>query len=270
MNMMRLKYLLPSLMLLAAALAGAETDYHALPVKAVLFPIREATLSTPVDGMIAKCRFRAGQRFGKDDCSIDSVLESGVDAPECKISEHESEVIDAWDEFHCGIRQKTLGFPVWAEWFQKPSPDSSPEWKRRFIVKNNLLYQGNKSFIDAWLERHNGLSGFTPTERKMEWQAGESIASAWDGIIQFRPSGIRIRRPDCFPALVAMVQIPIVGKLHRRMTIREAARLQSFPDSFVPNENAHDAYKQFGNAVNVEVIRKCAMSLLSEEPSVSP
>lgn len=48
-------------------LGGAENDYNALPVKAVLFPIREATLSTMIDGMIAQYHFRAGERFKKND-----------------------------------------------------------------------------------------------------------------------------------------------------------------------------------------------------------
>ena len=47
--------------------SAAESDYSALPVKAVLFPIREATLSTMIDGMIARCHFRAGERFRKGD-----------------------------------------------------------------------------------------------------------------------------------------------------------------------------------------------------------
>ena len=50
-----------------SGLAGAENDYQSLPVKAVLFPIREATLSAPIDGMIAKISFRPGERFKKDD-----------------------------------------------------------------------------------------------------------------------------------------------------------------------------------------------------------
>ena len=97
--------------------------------------------------------------------------------------------------------------------------------------------------------------------RKMEWQCGDSLDSAWDALMQKRPSGLRIKRPDCAPALVAIVQVPIIGPARRRMTVREAARLQSFPDAFIPNSDKHQAYKQFGNAVNVEVIRQCSIEL---------
>ena len=123
------------------------------------------------------------------------------------------------------------------------------------------LYIDNKNFIDAWLNKWNDLNDFTPTERKFEWQAGESIKSVWDGFIQYRPSGIRVKRPSSFPALVAIVQIPIIGRYKRRLTPREAARLQSFPDEFIPNTNEHQAYKQFGNAVNVNCVKFLAEQL---------
>lgn len=199
----------------------------------------------------------------KKDCSLKTVYETDNSDPSYDLTRHEVEVIDAWDEFHKGIREKVIGFPIWADWFKTPPPDTDemPEWKRSFILKNNALYQNNKTFIDGWLRRHDNLRSFTPTMRKMEWQCGTSVDSAWDAFLQMRPSGLRIKRPDCAPALVAIVQVPIIGPLHRRMTVREAARLQSFDDRFVPNRNPHQAYKQFGNAVNVEVIRQCAARL---------
>ena len=100
----------------------------------------------------------------------------------------------------------------------------------------------------------------------MEWQCGADCESIWDAIIQFRPSGVRVKRPNVFPALVAMVQIPIIAKVKRRLKPREAARLQSFPDSFICNKNDHQAYKQFGNAVNVKVIEYMAKQLFKLKP----
>jgi len=49
------------------SLSAADPDYGALPVKVVLFPFREATLSTQIDGVIAKYNFRGGERFKKSD-----------------------------------------------------------------------------------------------------------------------------------------------------------------------------------------------------------
>lgn len=199
----------------------------------------------------------------KSACSLDSILEVGCKDADYALTEDEVEVIDTWDEFYRGIKEKVLGFPIWVDWFKTPPPPQGemPEWKRLFIEKNNRLYRNNKEFIDRWLAKHNNLESFTPTMRKMEWQCGESVASAWDAFLQMRPSGLRIKRPDCAPALVAIVQVPIIGKYRRRMTLREAARLQSFDDRFIPNANMHQAYKQFGNAVNVKVIKYCAQKL---------
>ena len=60
-----------------------------------------------------------------------------------------------------------------------------------------------------------------------------------------------------------MVQIPIIGRYKIRLTVREAARLQSFPEEFIPNKNDMQSYKQFGNAVNVDVIKLMAEKLLN-------
>ena len=64
-----------------------------------------------------------------------------------------------------------------------------------------------------------------------------------------------------------MVQIPVIGKYKRRLTVEEAGKLQSFPNptrdetkmnlnSFLCDSNDQQAYKQFGNSVNVEVIKE--------------
>jgi len=122
----------------------------------------------------------------------------------------------------------------------------------------------NRLFIDKWLKKYNNLSDFVPTHTKFEWQAGEHIDSVWQGIIQFRPSGIRVKRPTEFPALVAMVHIPVIGWEKRRLTPREVANLQSFPDDYKINGNIQQAYKQFGNAVNVKVVEFLARQLFKQ------
>lgn len=190
------------------------------------------------------------------------ILENGNVDKKYFITEYQEMVLNAWDEFYQGIKEKVIGFPIWTYEFREVYDISEfPKWKQDFCRKNRELYLNNKEFIDGWLSKYNELEDFTPTDRKFEWQAGTSIKTIWDGIIQFRPSGIRVKRPDTFQALVAMVQIPIIGRLRRKLTPREAARLQSFPDSFIPNENDQQAYKQFGNAVNVNVVQLLAEQL---------
>ncbi len=198
----------------------------------------------------------------KEQNSIYSILDSDVDDASYRISDKEEYVLNAWDEFYKGIQETVIGFPIWAEYFKdKDIEDDFPDWKKDFIRKNKALYELNKKFIDFWLAKYDNLKEFTPTQRKMEWQAGNNIKSIWEGVIQLRPSGIRVKVPTTFPALVAIVQIPIIGKYKRRLTVREAARLQSFPETFIPDEDNHQAYKQFGNAVNVKVIEQAAKKL---------
>lgn len=202
-------------------------------------------------------------KYSKDDNSIFSILENEPVDKSCYLDEYKTMVLDAWDEFYQGVDLDVIGFPVWAEWFKREPLEDMPRWKQDFINKNNDLYKRNNRFIDGWLRKHSNLEDFAPTHRKFEWQAGKEYDSVWDCLIQLRPSGVRVKKPTCAPALVAIVQMPIVGPRRRIMTVREAARLQSFPDSFIPCDNKLQAYKQFGNAVNVEVIKHAAEQLFN-------
>lgn len=196
------------------------------------------------------------------------IIEEGPVDAKYYITEHEEKVLTCWDEFIKGIKEKVIGFPIWSDEFGKTYQYEGlgfPKWKEEFIRKSRALYLNNKEFIDKWLKRWDYLKDFTMTEQKFEWQCGKDCASIWDALIQFRPSGVRVKRPSVFPALVAMVQIPIIGTVKRRLTPREAARLQSFPDTFICNPNDHQAYKQFGNAVNVKVIEYMAKQLFGQK-----
>ncbi len=100
----------------------------------------------------------------------------------------------------------------------------------------------------------------------MEWQTGEDKLTMKDVLWSPRGSGIRIKKTDYSPTLVAMTSmIPIYGPLSREFTPRECARLQSFPDNFIIHDDDKVSYKQFGNAVNVVMIEKCARFLIFKE-----
>ncbi|MEZ9590267.1 DNA cytosine methyltransferase [Vibrio breoganii] len=51
------------------------------------------------------------------------------------------------------------------------------------------------------------------------------------------------------------------GKNPRKISTREAARLQGFPDDFLPSKSNTQAYKQFGNSVTVPVIYALASQI---------
>ncbi|HMH21176.1 MAG TPA: DNA (cytosine-5-)-methyltransferase [Puia sp.] len=60
------------------------------------------------------------------------------------------------------------------------------------------------------------------------------------------------------------ILIPQKGKNPRRLTPRECARLQGFPDQFVIPVSDTQAYKQFGNSVTVPLIQSVARQLVKE------
>ena len=53
------------------------------------------------------------------------------------------------------------------------------------------------------------------------------------------------------------------GKNPRKLTPREAARLQGFPDEFIIPVSDTQAYKQFGNSVTVPVIHAIAENIIA-------
>ena len=73
--------------------------------------------------------------------------------------------------------------------------------------------------------------------------------------MQMRPSGIRAKKETYLPALVAITQTSIVGRLQRRVSPSETARLQGLPDTFVfPDQSDAATYKQLGNGVAVGAV----------------
>ena len=149
------------------------------------------------------------------------------------------------------------------------STDEDPEFYKKYKVcidKNLLFYTENKTILDPWLKTSREVKTWLGAVRKFEWQAGEENSD--DGMHTLlwtsRGSGIRAKRPDYIPTLVAMSMIPVYGPESRKLTPKELLRLQSFPDTFEYIEK--DIYKQLGNAVNVKMIKKCAQFLINDAP----
>ena len=60
----------------------------------------------------------------------------------------------------------------------------------------------------------------------------------------------------------------VQNNIPRRITPRECARLQGFPDSFIVNPSDAYAYKQFGNSVSVPVIEAIVSNFIEQNNSI--
>jgi DNA (cytosine-5)-methyltransferase 1 len=196
-----------------------------------------------------------------DDMNLSSILETSVD-DKYKIESDVMNVLDAWNEiiqeFDVG---QSLSPTIMCNEFYKSYTDEEyrklPAWKKEYIAKNKPLYTKYKDKWDIWYNKNKDILSKKEIYGKLEWQTGKKKEndSIWNYFIQLRQSGIRVKKADYFPTLVAIVQTPIYAKEKRYITPRECARLQSFPDDFKMHKKDSVAYKQFGNAVNVTVVR---------------
>jgi DNA (cytosine-5)-methyltransferase 1 len=214
----------------------------------------------------------------------DLPLEPDEDVEGCDLSDSEVYWINAWDEFVTGMWEerngvRLPGFPLWGDdWVRSRDlniPAGTPKWKSDFLTKNSLFYEEHRKFIDPWTKRWGFYTEkFPPSRRKLEWQAQDS-PSLWSTVMQMRPTGIRAKRPTYLPALVAITQTSIIGPKRRRLSPREAARLQSLPDWFDFGDQPNAAtYKQLGNGVSISaiwhVLRQIGITYKSELQIASP
>ena len=188
-----------------------------------------------------------------------------------KINGKLKEVETVWNAFikiiiHHNIHMPK--FPIWTDWW-----DNSFDAEDVFYIKykswidsNREFFERNKTALYDWLIESRANTNWRGAVRKFEWQAGDLLKNdGMDTVLwTARGSGVRVKRCDYIPTLVAMSMIPVYGPESRKLTARELLRLQSFPDTFTFHEKK--IYKQVGNSVNVKMIERSARFLILNEP----
>ena len=159
-------------------------------------------------------------------------------------------------------------FPIWTDWWDRGVLSSTVmvtakynevafyEKYKSWIDSNQEFYFTNKEILEPWLEYSRSNEPlWKGAVRKFEWQVsvnGSTADNLDTTLWTLRGSGVRVKRADYAPTLVAMSMIPVYGPLNARLSPRELLRLQSFPDTF--QYDPKHIYKQVGNSVNVRMI----------------
>jgi len=189
--------------------------------------------------------------------------DSGVDAetlpPKMVVTER------VWDEFVRTLRREGVvipKFPLWTDWWDNAFEETDSFYVRykNWIDKNRDFYKKHKDILTPWLTNARAEALWEGAVRKFEWQAGDDEMGLDEVLWTPRSSGVRCKRVDYVPTLVALNTCPVYGPLHRRLTPRELLRLQSFPDAFEYEKKT--IFKQVGNAVNVRMILFCVDYLI--------
>lgn len=141
---------------------------------------------------------------------------------------------------------------------KKPIP--FPNWKKNYIRNNRAFYEKHKTELEPIVKKIKKLG--VSSWQKFEWnvQGGERDLSKY--IIQFRGSGVRIKKTDFFPSLVTVsTQIPIIGWENRYITPSEGAKIQSLNGIILP-KNLGSCFSALGNAVNADLVKLIAENLI--------
>lgn len=205
------------------------------------------------------------------DTSLESIIQKDLNNNKYDLKDKFKQTHDIWNKFLIILNEKNISipkFPIWTDWWTNDINSDKNFYNKykNWIDNNREFYNNNKNILEEWLIESRNNTLWKGAVRKMEWQTGENGLTMNDVLWSPRGSGVRIKKTNYSPTLVAMASmIPIYGPLKRELTPRECARLQSFPDNFIIHSNDKIAYKHFGNAVNVKMIEKAARFLILEE-----
>ncbi|UPG87809.1 DNA (cytosine-5-)-methyltransferase [Luteibacter aegosomatis] len=195
-----------------------------------------------------------------------------LSARECDIFNYPPSGERAWLRGLDGASALKKWIESWPAYARKR--DEWPDWKRKFISQNRAWAMKvwaavGGQWMREWLDDLY-LQIPVPSYQKLEWNCKGEALDLWSQILQFRPSGLRVKRLAHVPALVAMTttQVPIVPSLNteestagrvegargRHLIRSEALQLQGFPADWVIPSSRERAFACFGNAVHAGLV----------------
>jgi DNA (cytosine-5)-methyltransferase 1 len=199
-------------------------------------------------------------------------MEFGATYPFEEIFPHELSAADL-SEFRGNFGISLAGMTKEEQMGNLPSyarvDEEFPSWKKSYIKRSREFFQTHKSLITPSVIKISQLP--SQSWQKLEWNVGDGSRRILDYLLQFRASGIRVKKADFFPSLVCTAtQIPIIGWQERYINRNEGLRLQSLEGIKLPPTDTA-AFKALGNAVNAKIVRLIAEQLVGYgEINVNP
>jgi DNA (cytosine-5)-methyltransferase 1 len=153
--------------------------------------------------------------------------------------------------------------------FPKPSPrkptlkDAIWDLRRAKPAKDYNKTNGNDGL---WAPNHEYMNGgfstiYMSRNRVRSWDEPSFTIQAGGRHAPIHPQAQKMK----FIEQNKRIFIPGKEHLYRRLSVRECARIQTFPDNFVfKYENVADGYKMIGNAVPVEFARHLAVKIADD------
>ncbi|MGZ9432581.1 DNA cytosine methyltransferase [Mycoplasma sp. 613B] len=141
-----------------------------------------------------------------------NILEKNVDEKYFLQDEYLLKILNAWDEFVREVKfPETRTLPViWLDEFdQNYELKGLVPWRKKYLENMREFFEENYIFIKKWMEKYN-VSSWKLRDKKFEWQAGKEVRNIQNTFIQMRQSGIRCKKAEIFPTLVAIVQTSIL------------------------------------------------------------
>ena len=122
------------------------------------------------------------------------------------------------------------------------------------------FYKDNKKYIEDIVQEIRTLP--IASYQKFEWNLQGEERNIYKHLVQFRGSGVRVKRANYFPSLVTVrTQTPVLGWKLRYLTPNEGARIQSLSEIQLPDK-LPTSYAALGNAVNATIVYKVASNLI--------